>query len=199
LREKKIRREKGRVKIKRYINGKRYPIRSIFDCIKKYDYIKLKEYCTYFPNEINEALNDIVQTTPLIFAIRRKNVKAALSLIEMGADITQTNKDNMSALMYAVQIDSYELCEKLISIDKGIVKIESKDWERTALWYAILQLNSQNPNLIDFRIFDLLLENGADIYKPISNKVTPYELITHQKNAKEILMHLENNFLQIMK
>ena len=198
-RRRRVRRERGRVKIKKDIHGKKYPIRNIFDCIMKYDYLKLREYCTYFPNEINEALDDNIQTTPLIFAIRLKNIKAALCLIKMGADITQTNKDNMSALMYAVQIESYELCEKLISIDKEIVNIESKEWRRTALWYAVLQLGSQNPNVIDFRIFDLLIENGADIYKPISNTVTPYELITHQKNAKEILTHLENNFSQIIR
>jgi len=187
------------VKTKRYINGKRYPIKSIFECIKKYDYLKLKEYCTYFKNEINEVLDDNEQITPLIFAIKQKNIQAALCLIEMGANINLTNIDNMSALMYAVQIDSYELCDKLISVDKGTVNIESKDWKHTALWYAVLQLGSQYPNVIDFRIFDLLLENGADIYKPISNKVTPYELITNQKNAKEIMTHLENNFSQIIR
>jgi len=187
------------MKRKKDIYGKNYPIRSIFDCIVNYDYLKLREYCAYFPDEINEVLDDNEQTTPLIFAIKLKNIKAAFCLIERGADINLTNIHNMSALMYAVQTGSYELCKKLVGLDKRIVNIESKDWRRTAIWYAVLQIGSQNPNLIDFRIFDLLIENGANIYKPISNTVTPYKLITHQKNAKEILTHMENNFLQIMK
>jgi len=184
---------------KKDIHGKKYPIRSIFDCIVNYDYLKLREYCTYFPDEINEILDDNEQTTPLIFAIKQKNIKVALCLIERGADINLTNINNMSALMYAVQTGSYELCRKLIDLNKGIVNIESKDWRRTAIWYAILQIGSQNPNLIDFRIFDLLIENGANIYKPIYNRVTPYELIIHQKNAKEILTHIDNNFSQIVR
>jgi ankyrin repeat protein len=187
------------VKIKKIINGRKYSLRNIFDCIKKYDYLLLREYCTYFPNEINAVLDDNVQTTPLIFAIKRKNIEASLCLIEKGADINLTDIYNMSALMYAVQTGSYELCKKLIGLDKRIVNIESKDWRRTAIWYAILQIGSQDPNLIDFRIFDLLIENGANIYKPISNTATPYKLITHQKNAKEILTHINNNFPQIMR
>jgi ankyrin repeat protein len=89
-------------------------------------------------------------------------------------------------------IDSYELCEKIISIDKNLVNIESKAERRTAVWYAILQIGCRPPESIDFRILDLLIENGADINKPISNGTTPYELITHQKNAKEIISHLTN-------
>jgi ankyrin repeat protein len=187
------------VKVKKDVHGIKYPIRSIFDCIVNYDYLKLREYCVYFPDEVNGILDDNEHNTPLIFAIKLKNIKAAFCLIENGANINLTNKDNMSTLMYAVQTGSYELCKKIIELDKRIVNIESKDWRLTAIWYAVLQIGSKKPNPIDFRIFDLLIENGADIYKPISNKVTPYELITHQKNAKEILFHLQNNFPQIIR
>jgi len=186
-------------KNKIYPHGRKYPIKNIIDCIVNYDYLKLREYCVYFPDEINSTLDRIEQNTPLIFAIKVKNIEAAFCLIERGANISQTNKDNMSALMYAVQTDSYELCKKLIELDKRIVNIESKDWRRTAIWYAVLQIGSWYPSPIDFRIFDLLIENGADIYKPISNTATPYELITHQRNAKEILFHLQNKFPQTMK
>jgi len=186
------------LKVKKDVHGKKYPIKSIIDCMLYYDYLKLREYCTYFPDEINMCLNDNEQNTPLLFAIKNKKIKAAFCLIEKGANINLTDKNNMSVLMYAVQINSHELCRKLINIDKRIVDIESKDWRRTVIWYAVLQIGSQISNSIDFRIFDLLIENGADIYKPISNTVTPFELITHQKNAKEILAHLETKFPQII-
>jgi len=186
------------MRIKKIINGKKYSLRNIFDCIKRYDSLFLREYCTHFPDEINAVLDDNVQTTPLIFAIKRKNIEAALCLIDKGADINLTDIYSMSALMYAVQIDAYELCKKLIGLDKKTVNIESKDWKRTAIWYSILQIGSQYPNPIDFRILDLLIENGANIYKPISNAATPYRLIAHQKNAKEILTHIDNNFPQIV-
>jgi ankyrin repeat protein len=183
----------------KYVYGKKYPIKSIIDCILYHDYLKLREYCTYFPDEINTILNDNEQNTPLLFAIKRKDIKAAFCLIEKGANINLTNNDNMSALMYAVQANLYELCKKLIDVDKKIVNIESKDWKRTAIWYAVLQIGSQHFCPIDFRIIDLLIENGADIYKPISNTVTPFELIIHQKNAEKILFHLQNKFAKIMR
>jgi len=186
----------NRVKKRKDIHGKKYPIKDIIDCIINHDCLKLKEYCSYFHDEINMRI-DSEQNTPLIFVIKIKNIKAAFCMIEMGADIHQTNIDNMSALMYAVQAGSYELCKKLIELDKRIVNIESKDWRHTAIWYAVLQIGSQN--LIDFCIFDLLIENGADIYKPISNKLSPYDLITHQKNAEKIIFHIQNKFSHIMR
>jgi len=128
----------------------------------------------------------------LHYVIQSNFVEAAFYLIKKGANVSLLDDYNMSALNRAVMIDSYELCEKIISIDKNLVNIESKEWRRTAVWYAILQIGRLPPETIDFRILDLLIENGADIHKPISNGVTPYELITHQKNAKEIISHLTN-------
>jgi len=69
---------------------------------------------------------------------------------------------------------------------------------RTAIWHAILQIGRLPPESIDFKILDLLIENGTDLNKPISNGVTPYKLITHQKSAKEIVSHLKNKFPQII-
>ena len=47
--------------------------------------------------------------------------------------------------------------------------------------------------------FSTMIFAGTNSDKPISNTVMPYKLITHQKNAKEILTHINNNFLQIMR
>jgi len=134
----------------------------------------------------------------LHYVIQSNFVEAAFYLIKKGANVSLLDDYNMSALTHAVRIDSYEICEKLISIDKNLVNIESKAERRTTVWYAILQIGRLPPESIDFRILDLLIENGADIYKPISNGTTPYELITHQKNAKEIVSHLKNKFPQII-
>ena len=179
--------------LKKDINKKKHRIRSLLACISRHhDLLELKEYFTCFPDEIDKIIDENQQFIPLHYVINRNFVEAAFYLIKKGANVSLLDDYNMSALNRAVMIDSYELCEKIISIDKNLVNIESKEWRRTAVWYAILQIGRLPPETIDFRILDLLIENGADIHKPISNGVTPYELITHQKNAKEIISHLTN-------
>jgi len=179
--------------MKKDINKKKNHIRNILACIRKHqDLLELKEYFTCFPDEIDKIIYEKQQFIPLHYVIQSNFVEAAFYLIKKGANVSLLDDYNMSALNRAVMIDSYELCEKIISIDKNLVNIESKEWRRTAVWYAILQIGRLPPETIDFRILDLLIENGADIHKPISNGVTPYELITHQKNAKEIISHLTN-------
>jgi ankyrin repeat protein len=178
-------------------NKKKNRIRNIIACIRKYqDLLEIKEYFTCFPDEIDKIIYGKWQFIPLHFVIQSNFIEAAFYLIEKGANVSLLDDYNMSALNRAVMIDSYELCEKLISIDKNLVNTESKEWRRTAIWHAVLQIGCRPPEAIDFRILDLLIENGADINKPISNGVTPYELITHQKNAKEIVSHLKNKFPQ---
>ena len=185
--------------MKKDINKKKNHIRNILACIRKHqDLLELKEYFTCFPDEIDKIIYEKQQFIPLHYVIQSNFVEAAFYLIKKGANVSLLDDYNMSALNRAVMIDSYELCEKIISIDKNLVNIESKEWRRTAVWYAILQIGRLPPETIDFRILDLLIENGADIHKPISNGVTPYELITHQKNAKEIVSHLNNKFPQIL-
>jgi len=184
---------------KKHINKKKNRIRSILTCIRKHhDLLELKEYFTRFPDEIDKIIDEKRQYNPLLCVIESNFVEAAFYLIKKGANVSLLDDYNISALNHAVMIDSYDLCEKIISIDKNLVNIESKEWRRTAVWHAILQIGRRPPKSIDFRILDLLIENGADIHKPISNGVTPYELITHQKNAKEIVSHLNNKFPQIL-
>ena len=183
----------------KYINKKKHRIRSILACISKHhDLLELKEYFTYFPDEIDKIIDEKRQYIPLFCAIESNFVEAVFYLIKKGANVSLLDDYNISALNHAVMIDSYELCKKIISMDKNLVNIESKEWRRTAVWHAILQIGRRPSEAIDFRILNLLIENGADIYKPISNGVTPYELITHQKNAKEIVSHLKNKFPQIL-
>jgi ankyrin repeat protein len=179
--------------MKKHINKKKNRIRSILACIRKHqDLLEIKEYFTCFPDEIDKIIYENRQIIPLHYVIQSNFVEAAFYLIKKGANVSLLDDYNMSALNRAVMIDSYELCEKIISIDKNLVNIESKEWRRTVIWDAIFQIGRRPPESIDFRILDLLIENGADIYKPSSNGTTPYELITHQKNAKEILSHLTN-------
>ena len=182
----------------RYINGKKHRLRSIWTCIIKHDFLKLKEYFTCFPDEINKIIDEKQLRTPLFFAISSKFIEAAFWLIEKGANVSLLDEYNTSVLTNAVMIDSYELCEKIISMDKDLVNLESREWRHTAVWHAILQIGSRPSEPIDFRILDLLIENGADIYKPISNTVNPYELITRQKNAKEIISHIKNKYPEII-
>jgi len=184
---------------KKYINKKKHRIRSLLACISRHhDLLELKEYFTCFPDEIDKIIDENQQFIPLHYVINRNFVEAAFYLIKKGANVSLLDDYNISALNHAVMIDSYELCEKLVSIDKNLVNIESKEWRRTVIWDAIFQIGRRPPESIDFRILDLLIENGADIYKPSSNGTTPYELITHQKNAKEIISHLNNKFPQII-
>ena len=181
----------------RYINGKKHRLRSIWTCLIKHDFLKLKEYFNCFPDEIDKIIDEKRLYTPLLYAIESNFVEAAFYLIEKGANISLLDYFNISALTRAVKINSYELCKRIISIDKDLVGIESKEG-CTAVWHAILQIGSRPAEPIDFRILDLLIENGADIYKPISNKTTAYELITHQNNAEEIISHIKNKFPQII-
>jgi len=181
----------------RYINGKKHRLRSIWTCIIKHDFPKLKEYFTCFPDEIDKIIDEKQLRTPLLSAIENNFIEGALYLIEKGANVSLLDYFNISALIRAVKINSYELCKRLISIDKDLVSIEQKEG-RTAVWYAISQIGRRSSEPIDFRILDLLVENGADMYKPISNKTTAYELITHQDNAKEILSHIKSKYPQLI-
>ena len=118
--------------LKKQINKKKNRIRNIIACIRKYqDLLEIKEYFTCFPDEIDKIIYGNHQFIPLHFVIQSYFIEAAFYLIKKGANVSLLDDYNMSALNRAVMIDSFELCEKIISIDKNLVTIESKEWRRT--------------------------------------------------------------------
>jgi len=118
--------------LKKQINKKKNRIRNILACIRKHqNLLEIKEYFTYFPDEIDKIIYGKWQFIPLHFVIQSNFIEAAFYLIKKGANVSLLDDYNISALNHAVMIDSFELCEKIISIDKNLVTIESKEWRRT--------------------------------------------------------------------
>jgi ankyrin repeat protein len=89
-------------------------------------FLDIKEYVRCHPNEIDKFIDDNEEINPLMFAIKYNLTKAALYLIEKGANINLADKYNMSTLMFAVRTNSFELCKKLLDTNKELVNLVSR-------------------------------------------------------------------------
>jgi ankyrin repeat protein len=115
----------------------------------------------------------------------------AFMLIRYGADINLRDDYLNSTLHLAVQAHSYAICKKLLEMNQDLINIGNKNCV-TPIWYIIPEIKKQKPNDNDFRIFDLLLKNGANLLFN-SPRTTPLDLI--KANEK----HYKNNLLQYIK
>jgi hypothetical protein len=83
---------------------KNHRLRSIFTCITKRDFLKLKEYFMVKPDEINIVIDEKSGYTPLLFTIKTDYPEAALFLISKGADV---NQKDIHIVCLAVSISVY--------------------------------------------------------------------------------------------
>jgi ankyrin repeat protein len=173
---------------------KNHRLRSIFTCITKRDFLKLKEYFLVKPEDVNIVIDEKVGYTPFLFTIKTNYPKAALFLISKGADINQTDIHGVTSLMYAVQIRLLDICKAILDKSPSLINAETKIEHYTALWYAVLNLGRFPKENIVFAIFDLLLGYGADLFKPTSNKMSPFDLIQNQVNRQDIMGHINEKY-----
>jgi ankyrin repeat protein len=146
------------------------------------------------PEEINTVIDEKSGYTPLLFAIKTNYPEAALFLISKGTDINQKDIHNVTSLMYAVQNKSFDICKVILGKSPSLVNEETKTGHYTALWYVVLNLGRFLQEKIVFAIFDLLLDYGADLFKPTSNKMSPFDLIQNQVNKQNIMGHVEEKY-----
>lgn len=86
-------------------------------------------YFYEFYNNNNSVLNvkDFSQKTPLIIACYQNNFEYAETLINLGADITLTDKNNKNCLFYAVESNNPSLVKYLILMGMDKNKIDNKN------------------------------------------------------------------------
>jgi hypothetical protein len=171
--------------------GPDYPKKDIYYYIYKGNLFELENYISDQPDEIDKLSDGKYKYTPLICAIKAGMESCAFMLIRYGANVNLTDNKH-TTLHFAVQGHLYSICKKLIEINKDLVNTPN-DWGRTPIFENIPYIKDQTEDGNDYRIFDLLLQNGADLNYKALNKVTPIDLI----NANE--KHYNNNLLDYIK
>jgi hypothetical protein len=168
-----------------------YPKKDIYYHIYKGNLYELEEYISNNPNEIDKLSDGKYKYTPLICAIKAGMESCALMLIRYGADVNLTDNKH-TTLHFAVQAHSYSVCKKIIEMNKDLVNAPN-NWGRTPIFENIPCIKTQTEDGNDFRIFDLLLQNNADLFHKALNKGTPMDLIKANKK------HYNNNLVEYIK
>jgi ankyrin repeat protein len=167
-----------------------YPKKDIYYYIYKGNLLELGNYLLEDKSDIDkftDEKNDNYKETPLISAIKAGMESCALMLIRYGANVDLAIRKH-TTLHHAVHAHSYSVCRKLIEMNKDLVNTPNVSWGRTPLFDIIPYLKNQPEDSNDFRIFDLLLQNNADLFHKALNKVTPMDLIeTSEKHYKNNL------------
>jgi hypothetical protein len=169
-----------------------YPKKDIYYYIYKGNLLELENHISENKSEIDKLRDDKFKYTPLICAIKAGMESCALMLIRYGANVNLTDNWQHTTLHFAVQAHSYSIAKKLIEMNKDLVNTPN-DWGRTAIFENISCIKNQTKDGNDFRIFDLLLQNNADLFFKALNKVTPMDLI--EANEK----HYKNNLIEYIK
>lgn len=174
-----------------------YPKKDIYYYIYKDNLFELENYLSKNLNEIDKLDEGKYKKTPLICAIKAGMESCALMLIRYGANVNLAEKTH-TTLHFAVQAHSYSICKKLIEMNKDLVNTPN-DWGRTPIFENIPCIKTQTKDDNDYRIFDLLLQNNADLFYKSHNKTTPMDLIkTSEKHYKNNLIeYIKINYPQI--
>jgi len=175
-----------------------YPIKDIYYYIYKGNLYELENYINEHATEIDTLSNSHYKYTPLICAIKSGMESCSLILIRYGANVNLTDNKQHTTLHFAVQAHSYSLCKKLIEMNKDLVNTPN-DYGRTPIFENIPFIKNQDKDSNDYRIFDLLLKNNANILHIAENKVSPLDLIeANQKHYNNNLLdYIKNNYPQI--
>jgi len=94
--------------------------------------------------------------TPLLEAIENGQLDAAHTLLELGANVHQTDRDNVSPLHSACKTGNLHLCELLFNYG---ARINAECIKHTTPLFAAILFN-HNP------IVEWLLDHGANPFKP---------------------------------
>ncbi len=113
--------------------------------------------------------------TPLISAVKCRNIKLVESLLDRGADVNEVINNGHTALTIAAQKSHKEVVKLLL--DRGANVNHVSSFEKTALMYAA----SDGDSNID--MVRLLIENGADVNAVLSLDQTPFEFVACKYNA----------------
>lgn len=161
---------------------------NIINCILRKKYEELKDKLEKNDEDINALTSS--GNTFLILAITEKFEKGAILLIERGINVSILNKNHDSSLSIAAEYNAYEVAKLIIKKDRNLVNTPDS-YGNTPLWTAIIYACKKVD--IDYRMIDLLIENGADIYLPNRNNQTCLYLIK-RRGRLEIIEHIKTKF-----
>mgnify|MGYP001545586154 CR=1 FL=1 len=121
-------------------------------------------------NKANLEIKDYIGETPLIYAIKSKNINLIKFLLLKGADINTKNDKGETILMYMAQFGDLKIIKFLISNGASVNLINNFDSSvkqngtgySTALDYAIYTRTKNKKNL---RIISFLRSKGAKTFK----------------------------------
>jgi len=181
------------------INGE-FPKFTLSYCMEYKSIEYFEDFLSKNPSEINkrgqmDRPGQFNGLSPLLYAAsNRRFEEHALLLIKYGADINAVDQYGCTTLDYAVQSRSIRLSKKLIEMNRDLVNRPDK-WDNIPLRDVIPWLNKEAPDADYYRVIDLLLENGADLYHAADNKVTPLSLIAvNGKAHPELIDHIDSKF-----
>ena len=174
----------------KYLGG--IPKKDIYYYLYKGNLLELEEYISNNTNEIDKLDGYRYNYTPLICAIKAGMESTAFILVRYGADIMLTDTYQHTVLHFAVQAHSYSVCQKLVELDKNLVNAPNK-WGRSPIFYSVPDIKNQGKDSNDYRIFDLLLQNGSNLFQVSDAKATVLDMI--EANDK----HYNNGLLEYIK
>ena len=140
------------------VNGWNY----LHECVNKSDINKISKACKIY--DINSATKAGI--TPLHIAVKNRDLKMVIFLLDSGADIDAQDVNGLAPLHYAIG-------QKRIKIVKYLVKRGADIG--LANNYGITPLH-QAAYGGRVEIVEFLLMNGADVFAKNDNNSTPYDL-----------------------
>lgn len=165
---------------------------NIINCILNKNYKELKNKLEKNDEDINALTSS--GNTFLILAITEKFEEGAILLIERGINVSVLNKNHDSSLSIAAEYNAYNVAKLIIKKDKNLINTPDS-YGNTPLWTAIIYACKKID--IDYRMIDLLIENGANINLPNKNNQTCLYLIKRRERL-EIIEHIKTKFPNII-
>jgi ankyrin repeat protein len=115
--------------------------------------------------------------TALMWAARNGSEDTVRALVKGGADMTLKNGDNATATMVAIWNDRFDIAKTLLDLGSDpndgslYTAVEMRDSTTDQFAFDGSRLRPNNPNkLTALALIDLLLERGADPYKPFAGQ-----------------------------
>lgn len=150
-------------------------------------------------NKLIEKDEDINQLSPsgntfLIAAIAESFEDGAILLIENGIDVSLLNNKRHSALSFAAEYNAYDVAKLIIKKDKSLVNTLDS-YGNNPLWTAITYAFKKID--IDYRMIDLLIENGADLYHKNNAGLNCVDWI-ERRGRYEVLVHIKEKMKSVL-
>ncbi|WP_039456253.1 ankyrin repeat domain-containing protein [Candidatus Jidaibacter acanthamoebae] len=126
-------------------------------------------------------------STALMWATCRREIHIVQTLINKRAKVNTQDNEGNTALMRAVEEGEYEIAKVLLKAGADINTTRNIGNFTTAL-HIILSKISPHPIENNFKILELLLENGADISMPDGIGRTIFDKANTNSKIKDILL-----------